>query len=168
MTDTSSKAHLSALREFRSMDADGDGSVGRDDFLRAPRRLLEELGIPEDAGKGRALMDANERQWGFLLSIADKDEDGTLTVDEYTAARISPSFRAPQHQGEGDVSGTLFDVLDADGDGSIDRDEFVRAADFLGMTAEEAGEYFARLDADDSGRVDGKEFLKAVKRFYTS
>lgn len=162
------KARLSAVQEFQRMDADEDGSVDRNDFLRAPRRLLAELGVAEDSPKGRALLEANEKQWDFVLSIGDADNDGILSVEEYAAARTSPAFRSPERQGRGDVSGTLFAVLDADDDGSIDRDEFLRAADFLGMSAEEAGEFFARLDADASGRLDAQEFLKAVKRFYTS
>ncbi|OKJ93499.1 hypothetical protein AMK26_33975 [Streptomyces sp. CB03234] len=168
MTDITDKARLSAVQEFQRMDADGDGSVDRDDFMRAPRRLLTELGVPEDADKGRALLEANDEQFDFLLSIADDDGDGVLSAEEYVAARTSPAFRSPERQGKGDVSRTLFEVLDADDDGTIDRDEFLRAAGFLGMTGDDAGEFFARLDKDGNGRLDAKEFLKAVKRFYTS
>ncbi|MEV3987979.1 EF-hand domain-containing protein [Streptomyces sp. NPDC049837] len=166
MTDTTDKARLNAVQEFQRMDADGDGSVDRDDFLRAPRRLLTEVGIPEDAAKGRALLEANDEQFDFLLSIGDTDGDGSLTAEEYVAVRTSPAFRSPDRPGKGEVSRTLFEVLDTDDDGSIDRDEFLRAGGFLGMSADEAGEYFGQLDADGSGRIDSKEFLKAVRRFY--
>ncbi|MFC5148305.1 EF-hand domain-containing protein [Streptomyces aureoversilis] len=168
MTDIIKNAQLAPAQEFQRMDADGDGAVDRSDFLRAPHRLLAELGIPEESAKGRALLDANETQWKFLLSLGDADGDGVLTADEYIAARTSPGFRSADRPGKGDVCRTLFDLLDRDDDGSLDEDEFLRAADFLCMSEAEARGYFAELDADGSGRLSPKEFLKAVKRFYTS
>lgn len=168
MTDIIKNAELVPAQEFQRMDADGDGAVDLTDFLRAPHRLLAELGIPEESDKGRALLDANRTQWTFLLSLGDADGDGTLTVGEYVAARTSPGFRSADRPGKGEVCRTLFDVLDRDDDGSLDRDEFLRAGDFLGMSAADAGAYFDELDTDGSGRISPKEFLKAVKRFYTS
>ncbi|MEV5376148.1 EF-hand domain-containing protein [Streptomyces nondiastaticus] len=168
MTDIIKNAQLVPVQEFRRMDADGDGTVDRNDFLRAPHRLMAELGIPEESDKGKALLAANENQWQFLLSLGDADGDGSLSEEEYVAARTSPAFRSKDRPGKGEVCRTLFDLLDRDDDGSLDRDEFLRAADFLHMSAEEAGAYFTELDADGSGRLDSKEFLKAVRRFYTS
>lgn len=168
MTDISSKATRAITREFQRMDADSDGSVDLQDFLRAPRRLLAELGEPEDAGKGRALLEANETQWGSLLGLGDGDGDGVLSLDEYVNARTSPAFRSPDRPGKGEVCQTLFELLDRDDDGSIDLDEFLRAADFLCMADTEARDYFAQLDRDGDGRLDPQEFLRAVRRFYTS
>lgn len=168
MTDITKNAQLAPVQEFQRMDADGDGSVDLTDFLRAPHRLLSELGIPEESDKGRALLEANKTQWTFLLSLGDADGDGILTTDEYVTARTSPAFRSADRPGKGDVCRTLFDLLDRDDDGSLDRDEFLRAGDFLGMPDADAGTYFDELDADGSGRISPKEFLKAVKRFYTS
>ncbi|WP_190111081.1 EF-hand domain-containing protein [Streptomyces cinnamoneus] len=168
MTDIIKNAQLVPVQEFQRMDADGDGSVDLTDFLRAPLRLLAELGIPEESDKGRALLDANKTQWTFLLSLGDADGDGILSSDEYVAARTSPGFRSADRPGKGEVCRTLFDLLDRDDDGSVDRDEFLLAGDFLGMSATDAAAYFDELDADSSGRISPKEFLKAVKRFYTS
>ena len=150
------------------MDADGDGIVALTDFLRAPRRLLAALGIPEDAPKAQALIRANQTQWGSLLALGDADGDGALTADEYVTIRTSPEFRSPNRPGKGEVCQTLFAVLDSDDDGTISQDEFLRAADFLCMPPTEASGYFARLDSNNDGHLSSEEFLKAVKRFYTS
>ncbi|GHG54673.1 EF-hand domain-containing protein [Streptomyces griseocarneus] len=168
MTDITKNAQIAPVQEFQRMDADGDGSVDLTDFLRAPHRLLAELGIPEESDKGRALLEANETQWRFLLSLGDADGDGALSADEYVAARTSPGFRSPDRPGKGEVCRTLFDLLDRDDDGSLDQDEFLRAAEFLNMSTPDARAYFDELDTDGSGRISPKEFLKAVKRFYTS
>ncbi|MFJ9855849.1 EF-hand domain-containing protein [Streptomyces sp. NPDC101150] len=165
MTTTSNNA---IVEEFRRMDADGDGAVDRTDFLRAPRKLLAALGIPEDDPKARALMQANETQWASFLALGDADGDGVLSADEYVATRTSPEFRSPKRPGKGEVCQTLFAVLDSDDNGSISQDEFLRAADFLCMPQPEASSYFATLDSDGNGQLSYKEFLKAVKRFYTS
>ncbi|MFI9202548.1 EF-hand domain-containing protein [Streptomyces sp. NPDC053048] len=168
MTDNTKNAQLAPVQEFQRMDADGDGSVDLTDFLRAPHRLMTELGVPEESDKGRALIEANKTQWTFLLSLGDADGDQVLTADEYVAARTSPGFRSKDRPGKGDVCRTLFDLLDRDDDGSLDRGEFLRAADYLTMSVTEAGTYFDELDTDSNGRISPKEFLKAVKRFYTS
>ncbi|ARF58396.1 EF-hand domain-containing protein [Streptomyces gilvosporeus] len=165
MTTTSNNA---IEDEFRRMDADGDGLVDLTDFLRAPRKLLAALDIPEDAPKAQALMRANETQWASFLSLGDADDDGALTADEYVTTRTSPAFRSPSRPGKGEVCQTLFDVLDGDDSGTISQDEFLRAADFLCMPRTEASSYFASLDTDNDGQLSAKEFLKAVKRFYTS
>ncbi|MBT2510047.1 EF-hand domain-containing protein [Streptomyces sp. ISL-98] len=165
MTTTSNNA---IIEEFRRMDADGDGVVDLTDFLRAPRKLLATLGVPEDAPKAQALIRANETQWGFFLSLGDADGDGVLTADEYVTTRTSPEFRSPNRPGKGEVCQTLFAVLDSDDDGTISEDEFLHAAGFLCMPPTEASAYFATLDSDNDGQLSSKEFLKAVKRFYTS
>jgi Ca2+-binding EF-hand superfamily protein len=42
----------------------------------------------------------------------------------------------------------LFDLIDSNGDGALDRDEVVAAAATVGLTNEEAGALFDELDAD--------------------
>ncbi|MEU9118777.1 EF-hand domain-containing protein [Streptomyces sp. NPDC048506] len=168
MTTTGNNAHAAIVEEFQRMDANGDGIVDLADFLRAPRKLLATLDIPEDAPKAQALMRANETQWASFLSLGDADGDGALTSDEYVTTRTSPEFRSPNRPGKGEVCQSLFAVLDGDDDGTINQAEFLRAADFLCMPAAEASTYFATLDSDSDGQLSDKEFLKAVKRFYTS
>lgn len=168
MTDIVKNAQPAITQEFRRMDADGDGAVDRTDFMRAPHRLLSELGVPEGSDKGQALLNANETQWRFLLSLGDADGDGALSADEYVAARTDPAFRSKDRPGKGEVCRTLFDLLDSDDNGSLDEGEFLRAADFLCMSDDSARAYFEELDTDGDGRISPQEFLKAVKRFYTS
>ncbi|WP_431045716.1 EF-hand domain-containing protein [Streptomyces sp. P1-3] len=168
MTTISESARAAIVKEFQRMDADGEGAVDLTDFLRAPRRLLTALDIPEDAPKAQALIRANETQWAFFLSLGDANGDGKLTSDEYVTARTSPEFRSPDRPGKGEVCQTLFAVLDSDDDGTISQEEFLRAADFLCMPPTEASSYFAKLDSDGDERLSAAEFLKAVKRFYTS
>ncbi|WKX69234.1 EF-hand domain-containing protein [Streptomyces sp. XD-27] len=168
MTTVSNTTRAAIVEEFQRMDADGDEAVDLSDFLRAPRKLLAALNIPEDAPKAQALLRANETQWASFLSLGDADGDGVLTSDEYVATRTSPEFHSPDRPGKGEVCQTLFAVLDSDDDGTISQDEFLRAADFLCMPPAKASSYFATLDGDGDGRLSAAEFLKAVKRFYTS
>ncbi|GHH56401.1 EF-hand domain-containing protein [Streptomyces candidus] len=96
------------------------------------------------------------------------DGDGAMTVEEYVAARTHPDFRSPGRPGKGEVCRTLFELLDADNDGTLSVQDFLRAADFMCMSDRDAKAYFAQLDTDGDGRLDATEFQKAVKRFYSS
>jgi Ca2+-binding EF-hand superfamily protein len=166
MTDITSTGRLALLQEFERMDADNDGSVDLADFLRTPRQILADLGEPEGSEKGRAFVAANETQWNVLLALGDADADGVLSADEYVALRTSAGFRSPDRPGKGEVCRTLFDLLDRDGDETIDVDEFLRAAAFFCMPEADARSYFGRLDADGDSTLDRTEFTSAVKLFY--
>jgi hypothetical protein len=58
----------------------------------------------------------------------------------------------------------LFDMLDADGDGTLIRSEVVAAADKLGMTEDEAATLFHDLDKDGSGTLTREE-LSIIESF---
>ena len=58
----------------------------------------------------------------------------------------------------------LFDLLDADGDGTLVLSEVVDVADKLGMTKEEAASLFRDLDKDKSGTLTRDE-LSTIESF---
>ena len=58
----------------------------------------------------------------------------------------------------------LFELLDADGDGTLIRSEVVHAAEKLGMTGDEAAALFHELDKDGSGTLTRQE-LSLIESF---
>jgi len=71
----------------------------------------------------------------------DCEEDGDGEAPKYTIAQ-------------------LFEMLDADGDGSLTLAEVVGGADTLDMSEEEATKLFKQLDSDGSGSLSKTEFEK--------
>ena len=55
-----------------------------------------------------------------------------------------------------------FDAIDTDGDGCLDKDEFVSGAVRLGMNQAEASKLFAQIDVNGDGVVTRKEFASAL------
>jgi Ca2+-binding EF-hand superfamily protein len=135
---------------FRRMDANGDGKVTADEVT-------------------------DERRKGFferLVRQADADGDGALSKDEFVkgfAARGRAAGGQPEGEGrrpdaprrpegrEGErpdaVGLGLFALLDADGDGKLDKEEIALAVAVL-----------QKLDADGDDTVTPREVANAVRR----
>ena len=61
----------------------------------------------------------------------------------------------------------LFDLIDANGDGELDRGEVVAACGKLSLTPEAAGKLFDDLDADGDGTLTRAEFGGGFSAFFT-
>ena len=55
--------------------------------------------------------------------------------------------------------GSMFDAIDANGDGSIDLDEWRVLCDCRGIPVEHAKASFVAMDANNDGLISRKEFL---------
>lgn len=53
----------------------------------------------------------------------------------------------------------VFQQIDVDADGSVTRDEFIKAMDLAGISFEDANSLFNRFDPDSSGCLDRDEFF---------
>ncbi|MFJ8637202.1 EF-hand domain-containing protein [Streptomyces sp. NPDC093568] len=145
MTDAA-KQHI-----FAMLDRDGDGAITHSEYLTRVDRAAAALGRGTDdpvVATARAAheevfadMDADHdgrvtfeeyRTWaghdaferscrtalGSLFDVADHDADGRLTREEFTRLRTaSGNTEADADQ--------AFDALDTDGDGLIDRDDYL-------------------------------------------
>jgi EF-hand domain pair/EF hand len=97
-------ARTAGRRAWASMDADGDGGVTFDEYAAwAGDEAFEQVCRPV---------------LGALFDLADSDEDGTLTLPEFTALRSAlgnPADNIP----------AAFAALDTDADGHITRDDYL-------------------------------------------
>ncbi|MBT2383610.1 EF-hand domain-containing protein [Streptomyces sp. ISL-11] len=136
---------------FAMLDADGDGVVSKDEYAARAERVTAATGrtlddplvvIARTAGeRAWAAMDANgdgkvtfdeyaawagaeafdticEPVLGALFDLADTDKDGALVLSEFTMLRTALGNPA------GNVA-TAFEALDADGDGRVDRADYL-------------------------------------------
>ncbi|MBI2823546.1 MAG: EF-hand domain-containing protein [Planctomycetia bacterium] len=130
---------------FRRMDTNGDGKVTKDE-------------VPEE----------RRERFGRMMELADRDGDGTLTLEEFTkvADRLPgrpgqgtagarpqgrPGQGGPGERPDGPSEGdAVFRALDKDGDGKLSADEIRKATDSL-----------AALDKDGDGSITIAELRRA-------
>ena len=130
------------LADFAAMDGDHDGRVTFDEWLHALR-----------------LPDCNRTR--DLFAVLDKDESGTLDFREFYAGL---ALAGGPHHGEartlsGDSLAEAFRVMDANGDGVIDRAELASALawGFPGVSDAQVDAIFTGADTDKDGKISSDE-----------
>ncbi|MGW0394683.1 aldehyde dehydrogenase family protein [Streptomyces sp. NPDC003042] len=155
---------------FGHLDADGNGSVDREDLLTLGAQLLAKFGESATSPKGTLLMDGLARFWDALSTAADADGDKRLTPEEYrngmtgafitSAAGFDQAFRP--------LTEAICGLLDTDGDGEVDEKEFLAWQEVFRTSETNREAAFRHLDADGSGKLSVNELLAAQRQYYTS
>lgn len=171
----------STLAHFKTIDADGSGSLDRGEFKKA----IELAGYP----------DATDAEMDAVMRMADMDTDGDIDYNEFVAALVQAEIRhrkkaKAQVREEAELAwealrafardgakaktgfftgSTLshFKEIDADGDGKLGRDEVAAAVQRLeGLAAQPSemvvDQIMRMADADDNGALDYDEFVAAL------
>ena len=130
------------LEDFAAMDGDHDGRVTYGEWLEALR-----------------LPDCNHTR--DLFAVLDRDESGTLDFREFYAG-LALAGRPGQGESatlSGASLAEAFHVIDANGDGAIDRAELGAALawGFPGVSDAQVDAIFAGADADADGVISATE-----------
>jgi Ca2+-binding EF-hand superfamily protein len=139
--DTNSGSPIHRL--FAAIDADGDGSVTKEEFATF---IQAKGGTQDEADK--------------LYALLDRDGDGALSEDQLAEAAKRGHHR---HRGFAHFAERLFTKIDADSDGSMTKEELADFVTAKGGTAERADKFFAKADKDGDGAVDQSEFAQAIR-----
>ena len=127
---------------FAQLDADEDGSVTREEFL---------AGRPDDVSEEQA------------NALFDKiaGEDGESVTEEQFVAGMQPPSMGGEEGGPPDLS-QMFSDLDADGDGTVTREEFLagRPDD---VSEEDANALFDKIAGEDGESVTEEEFVAGMQ-----
>lgn len=157
-----------ALKQiFRKIDTDNSGTldhaeVGQFVKLLRPSRYID-MQIQE--------MDGHD-EIAALVREMDADGDGTISFDEFSAWwRAGGHLTAAERKAQAELRRRrydpeaqlrfIFDQIDVDRSGTLEKDEVRVAAAQLGMelSAKELDDAMHQMDADGSGGVDFPEFL---------
>ena len=104
-------------------DADGDGKVSRDEFIKARTTALEQAFARMDTD-GDGKLDEKEVETGAAQAraMAPAGLGGFRRPDADRPQR--PGADRPQRPGAGAMAEQGFDRMDADGDGKLSKEEF--------------------------------------------
>ena len=125
---------------FKLFDLDGSGKIE----IHEVKHLVRSLGAaPADASR--------------ILQRADKDQDGSIDFDEFTA------LVRPLYDESSSALRRAFELFDADGSGYIDRPELSLMLRKLGF-AWQGAHVFEAADTDSDGKVSFAEFVALFGR----
>ncbi|WP_234322550.1 EF-hand domain-containing protein [Streptomyces sp. NRRL S-350] len=146
-------------RIYAMLDTDGDGVASRHDYFVRIERTRQATGRDDDDPLVTAARTTGERAWAAM----DANGDGVMTYPEYEAWVDADKFDTVCQY----ALGALFDLADADQDGTLDRTEFTTLRRALGNRADNADAAFAALDGDGDGRVSRQEYLASIRAYVT-
>ena len=154
---------------FDRLDTDRDGYLTEDDLSALCRRVADLFGVTD--GQQRAeILGMYQPLWEQLRADCDSNGDGRITRQEFTTAFVSGlgDPRAYYQRALGPIVGRIAQVMDQDGDGFIQADEYARVFAAHSMDEQLARAGFERLDADADGKISTAEFSDAVAQIYLS
>lgn len=150
-------------RFFTVFDQNHDGVIERADYLLLADNISKAKGFALDSPLSARLRECLLRVWENLEIIADKNHDGSVTLEEFLA------YRGELHQDEVKYNDlvtagvTLFDVMDDNQDGKINVREFQLFYSFFGLDELLATDVFGQLDVGQTGYLT-REQLKTYSR----
>ena len=143
---------------FTALDANGNGYLTADDLWGQLARLAEAYGVSPGSGKYTEF-EASARAWvDDMLNSMDKSGDDQISLDEFLEYFSEASNEAIKSWVDRYVGG-IFIIADADNDGKLTKDEYMRFVIAQGHTETDAEAAFAALDADDTGYISRDEFV---------
>lgn len=159
-------------RRFRTWDRDGSGVLEEADFAMWAERFAAAFEHAADSAAGRRMREVCASLWQNLAALADADQNGQITEDEYKNALTELVLTEPESFDDAYARpfiDAMMELADRDGDGRMDQQEYVAwSAAAFRVEEREALEAFRRLDADDDGRVTHADMVAAVRHYYLS
>jgi Ca2+-binding EF-hand superfamily protein len=156
---------LTAL--FNQLDVDSDGTLNEADFRLVLDRLAASQGLHPRSLHYAYLRSAIMTTWQ-QLRLADTSSDAEVTLDEwlsYHERLFESELYETRLKALFDV---VFNLLDANGDKEIGREEYVALVSAYGVEEDWARENFGRLDLNGDGHISDEELLQLMDEFFRS
>ena len=157
------------MRFFRLLDADDNDLLERIDFERPVQKGAKILGYTPGSSKYEEMLAWNLGLWNYMRERTGKGDDEFITADEFltTMAAVVVDEANFEMFVMGHAHFTI-QSWDRDGDGMLDKEEFIAFKTTYHSTEEAAIEAFHHLDRDGDGQLTHDEYVSAVREFYSS
>ena len=151
---------------FDTFDLDCDGKMEIDEILYWPDRMRQLVNATdEQVEKMRAAC------YTFFTNKGVDPVNGLLRENWVESNRVfAEAERERERRGEPSMIGLLsnayYDVLDDDGDGTVDVDELKTMMKAFDVPQEAAYTFFEKADTDKSGKLERPELVHLFRKFW--
>jgi len=148
---------------FRRMDHDGDGYMTKNDFEQLADRYAQ-IGNLDDVKAKQARRKILKIWYDFYEAGSTNGKIDETALINVNIIRESMMFKACV-----EYFGLFFDLIDINGDGFIQKEEFEIFHSAFGITRKDVtAECFKAIDTNGDGKLSCDEFIQAGYQFFTS
>ncbi|MEM7134268.1 MAG: EF-hand domain-containing protein [Chloroflexota bacterium] len=154
---------------FRLYDVNQDGAIHQLDFEIAAARLSIDYGLELDSTEAEQIRTIYTDYWGYLQRYMDSDRDKAISEQEFVESH--EFFMRQEESLEAlilSMSEYIIQLTDRNGDGMINRAEYVHYLIAHNISSKDAESAFDVLDHNNSNTLTHDEILNSVRVFLTS
>ncbi|MFD8985363.1 EF-hand domain-containing protein [Streptomyces sp. NPDC059564] len=154
---------------FDVLDIEGSGALTADSILNAAERYTRFRGVTPGSDRAERLYESIREYWSAMAGL-DTDGDGKVSRQEFTTGLVAVASDPGMYEKSIETTAdTFFDLADMDGNGRLDRDEYVDLYSVgVGIGRSDTIRAFARMDVHAKGYLTREEWRGAVAEFYQS
>ena len=156
------------VRFYNVYDSNGDGVITQADAEKSLNNLAAVRNYKKGSAEYESFRAGFMVHWNDFLKAADADQNSEITLEEwliYHDKLITDKHKAMQTVLPSVFA--MFDVMDADGDGSISMNEYKNFMIAFGIPDRWIGDdVFHRLDLNNDGSISKKELGELVEQMY--
>lgn len=150
---------------FTAFDADGDGCLRAEDFTALVARWRRLPAVRPGTDLDARVESLMTGWWATLLEAGDRRGDGSVDMGGF----LDVVDRLPTMAAEVTATArTLFDAVDADGDGRISPEEHRTLVETWNGRPVDTTGLFELLDPNADGHLTREEFASLWQQFWTS
>jgi Ca2+-binding EF-hand superfamily protein len=156
-------------KRFEKWDVDANGRIDRSDYEAEARRIIKAFGEDPASPQARAVRDAYIGMYEFLASKAGVGANGSLTEEQFLEVVEAQIFTEGDSGFNRVVRPTIAAILglcDTDGDGEVNRKEFGKWLDAVGVEQSAVKAAFDAIDTNGSGKLTVDELVAAVRSYH--
>ncbi len=154
---------------FNVLDYNDDGVLEKQDFVGVADRLAEMRGYEDGSSKHTAIRQEILRMWTNARALSGKEGKTQITLEDWLAHEQEVlDSNVLIHSYVQGIARVIFDILDADNDGVISEEEYLKFFQSFRGDEDDGKLAFQKLDPDEKGHLTRKQFLEAVTEFHLS
>ena len=154
---------------FALHDLDGDGYIEEDDWETYTGNICAAKGVDPGTADYDAILAGFMSEWNTLKGHADPDGDGRVDLEAWYSFVDGMLEAKGGYEGyAGPIVGSIFSMLDRDGDGMVSEDEYVAVWQAGAHDGAGAPTTYARLMGDHDRGMSLDEMHTLVERFFRS